>query len=104
MTVLMSSGKRRCDATCYDAKHDDCDCICGGANHRKGSAAPLRDHELLLVLYATSKVPERSYGLCEPEDFSSIKATLLAWGAKAVWSEPVAPTGDWVEDEEDAAE
>jgi hypothetical protein len=26
----------RCDARCYDAKHPDCDCICGGVNHGAG--------------------------------------------------------------------
>lgn len=26
----------RCDAKCYNSKHDNCDCICGGKNHRKG--------------------------------------------------------------------
>jgi len=26
----------RCDASCYDAKHDKCVCICGGRNHGKG--------------------------------------------------------------------
>ncbi|MCA1571075.1 MAG: hypothetical protein LC798_12280 [Chloroflexi bacterium] len=26
----------RCDARCYDAKHPDCDCICGGKNHGAG--------------------------------------------------------------------
>lgn len=26
----------RCDAKCYDAKHADCTCICGGANHGAG--------------------------------------------------------------------
>jgi hypothetical protein len=33
-------GKRkllgRCDAKCYQSKHHQCDCICGGKNHRKG--------------------------------------------------------------------
>lgn len=28
----------RCDARCYNAKHPECDCICGGANHGKGWA------------------------------------------------------------------
>ena len=28
----------RCDAKCYQAKHSDCDCICGGKNHGKGLA------------------------------------------------------------------
>ena len=27
---------KRCDARCYDAQHDDCECICGGHNHGKG--------------------------------------------------------------------
>lgn len=26
----------RCDARCYDAKHPDCVCICGGMNHGGG--------------------------------------------------------------------
>ena len=26
----------RCDANCYEAKHPDCDCVCGGANHGAG--------------------------------------------------------------------
>ena len=26
----------RCDAHCYEAKHPQCDCICGGANHGRG--------------------------------------------------------------------
>lgn len=26
----------RCDAKCYLSKHQNCDCICGGKNHRKG--------------------------------------------------------------------
>lgn len=26
----------RCDAKCYDAQSDECDCICGGKNHGAG--------------------------------------------------------------------
>lgn len=26
----------RCDAKCYNATGDSCNCICGGANHGKG--------------------------------------------------------------------
>lgn len=26
----------RCDSKCYDAKHPECDCICGGRNHGAG--------------------------------------------------------------------
>ncbi len=33
-----SSGgsKGRCDAKCYDAEGPECECVCGGENHRKG--------------------------------------------------------------------
>lgn len=26
----------RCDAKCYNARHPDCDCVCGGKNHGAG--------------------------------------------------------------------
>ena len=26
----------RCDAKCYNAQDEHCDCVCGGANHGKG--------------------------------------------------------------------
>ena len=29
-------GNRRCDASCYNAKHDKCSCICDGMNHGAG--------------------------------------------------------------------
>ena len=37
IAVYNSEGcQGRCDAKCYDAIGDDCDCICGGLNHGKG--------------------------------------------------------------------
>ena len=36
ITYQNSEETRRCDAHCYDAKHDKCDCICGGRNHGVG--------------------------------------------------------------------
>lgn len=35
-----SSGgsKGRCDAKCYDAANETCNCICGGKNHGAGRA------------------------------------------------------------------
>lgn len=27
---------RRCDKRCYDAKHENCHCVCNGINHMKG--------------------------------------------------------------------
>lgn len=26
----------RCDANCYEARHPECDCVCGGMNHGAG--------------------------------------------------------------------
>ena len=34
--IILQMGKRRCDESCYDAKHVNCHCICGGANHGLG--------------------------------------------------------------------
>lgn len=37
IAVYNSEGcQGRCDAKCYDAKHPECDCICGGKNHGAG--------------------------------------------------------------------
>lgn len=41
MTTLIQVGNSqgivgRCDAKCYDATHDKCDCVCGGKNHGAG--------------------------------------------------------------------
>src|SRR4051812_11990200 len=33
----------RCDATCYNAIHPKCRCICGGANHGKGEDKALEN-------------------------------------------------------------
>lgn len=48
MSVYNSSGcVGRCDAKCYDAKGEHCDCICGGANHwigKKAAVNNIRDH------------------------------------------------------------
>lgn len=37
IAVYDSSGLvGRCDARCYGAKHPNCTCVCGGANHGAG--------------------------------------------------------------------
>ncbi len=41
MTTLIYVGNSsgcigRCDAKCYEAKEEKCDCVCGGRNHGKG--------------------------------------------------------------------
>lgn len=45
-TLIVVSGSDgivgRCDAKCYDASHDKCDCICGGMNHGVGMVGATR--------------------------------------------------------------
>lgn len=38
MTLIHCHGaiEGRCDAKCYNARHADCHCICGGRNHGAG--------------------------------------------------------------------
>lgn len=38
MTLIHCHGavEGRCDAKCYNARHPDCHCICGGKNHGAG--------------------------------------------------------------------
>ena len=35
----MAIAGKACDASCYNAKYDKCDCICLGVNHGKGLAS-----------------------------------------------------------------
>lgn len=37
----------RCDAKCYEATHDVCICICGGANHGVGKARAQQNARLM---------------------------------------------------------
>lgn len=37
MSIGNSEGTRRCDARCHDATSQECDCICGGRYHGKGT-------------------------------------------------------------------
>lgn len=39
LIVGNSEGTRRCDATCHNARHDTCACICAGRYHGKGLEA-----------------------------------------------------------------
>ena len=43
----------RCDATCHEAKHATCTCICGGINHGKGLQQAIRNNEELLGFKST---------------------------------------------------
>lgn len=37
----------RCDAKCYNAKHEKCVCICGGRNHGKGLAEAIENTQAM---------------------------------------------------------
>lgn len=92
MTILMDDGEgHRCDATCYNAKGGDCDCICGGAHHALGleAAAEAAGVTLLGVRFTTKDKRLRSFGfVTDPTDeFESVKSMLKSWGATRVWLE-----------------
>jgi hypothetical protein len=36
-------GDRRCDAKCHTAKEPECECVCGGAYHGRGSSDVARE-------------------------------------------------------------
>ena len=44
MAVLIKSGNRMCNATCYNAKtpSKSCGCICNGVNHGVGKAEAIK--------------------------------------------------------------
>jgi hypothetical protein len=44
IAVCTSDGcEGRCDAKCYDAQQEACDCICGGRNHGAGKQQALEN-------------------------------------------------------------
>lgn len=50
MAVILidpSDPNRRCDESCYNAKFQKCNCICGGVNHGKGEAHAMEHAEEL---------------------------------------------------------
>jgi len=67
MTVMVSEDGRRCDASCYDARHANCHCICGGTNHGLGLEHALRSADELVDRINTRRalMPEE----LDDEDF-----------------------------------
>ena len=66
MTTLITQGRRRCDARCYNGKQTTkCKCICGGRNHAGGFSQALsnvREHcgiKALSVYEFVESPPER---------------------------------------------
>jgi hypothetical protein len=72
MTLIVVKDKdkvvRRCDKRCYDAKHEDCDCVCGGINHGKGFDAAQKnvaDHFQAIKEKFEAEHPDRLVSLPE---------------------------------------
>jgi predicted RNase H-like HicB family nuclease len=52
MAVYNSEGcQGRCDAKCYKAQEEECDCICGGRNHADGKEQALDNTRELAELW-----------------------------------------------------
>lgn len=49
----------RCDARCYNAKHPNCDCICGGANHGAGIEKAMENTEKMAQVWIEEYTKER---------------------------------------------
>lgn len=45
LTVGNSRGSRSCTASCHEAKSPECDCVCGGKYHGKGTGTVLDEVE-----------------------------------------------------------
>lgn len=67
MTTLIhaqGAGAGRCDAKCYDAQCDQCDCVCGGMNHGMG-ASMARDNTAQLAGELLDQVEARGGFIAE---------------------------------------
>lgn len=99
MTTILSDGEgRRCDATCYDAKGPECDCICGGRHHGRGLEEALRASGAAYwrVFYGE---PEKLFCVVVSDDEKKqVESVLKSWNAKHIRFEPVEP--EEIEDDE----
>jgi len=48
----------RCDAKCYNAEHEKCDCICGGANHGAGLCRAVEQSKEHVQMWAQQAMEE----------------------------------------------
>jgi hypothetical protein len=55
----------RCDASCHDAKHDECTCICAGRNHGVGRQRAIENTRELAEKWLERYCAERGIDLRE---------------------------------------
>lgn len=60
---------RTCNATCYNAEHPKCHCICGGLNHGLGEAAARNQTALLSI----EELKQRQANSLRPQTIEIIK-------------------------------
>lgn len=103
MATILIDGRRRCDASCYDAKHSECHCICEGKNHRVGvakaidnaAADPRRERIVLVLIQRAADTPPTIFGAFNDEASAEDAAKMLrSWGAHAAWAEPYTARAD----------
>lgn len=84
-TILMmenpGSYRRRCDATCHNATHQDCACICGGRYH---GAAKNVQVMAALIREDTNRMLELAFNVDNPMIFIPPKEGVTSSGEKGV--------------------
>ena len=98
-TILSDDEGHRCDATCYDAKGPDCDCICGGKHHGHGLEHALQasGQPYWRVMYGPK--PGKCFCVVTSEaEQKAVESVPKSWKAAPIWFELVEPSED--EDEE----
>lgn len=65
MTTLISyhssdGSEGRCDARCYDAKHETCNCVCGGRNHGAGKEQAMENTREMATQWIESAIEDGS--------------------------------------------
>ena len=66
-----SDGERRCDARCYNAKSESCDCVWGGRNHGAGAVQAMENTKELArkILFEKSEDGEYRFPQMRDEKF-----------------------------------
>ncbi len=72
MAVYNSEGcVGRCDANCFNAVHQDCECICQGANHGVGEALAIKQTAKRAEKWIADYAQARKIGNHEAEVFGT---------------------------------
>ncbi len=63
----------RCDAKCYNARHPECECVCGGANHGAGLARALDNTRIMAEVWLEEYARRKGLQEWEGEAFPRSK-------------------------------